>query len=188
MTASSFNATTGAPEYDSADAPDTAVNPTEVAAFAAARGNVPKGTTAERTAFAFKEDGAYWSDTDDDSLYRWNGSAWDLVWRDSGWVTVSSFSNSFTSATAPDTVKYRRIGDVVHVSGVLSRGTAPGSTPLTAFTLPAGFRPGSTLRIPGRPDTAQLTAVLTTGAVQMAWPPGTGALGTLAGISFVAEN
>lgn len=53
---------------------------------------------------------------------------------DTGWTTVSSFSNGFT---APSTVAYRRINGVVYLRGNLSGGTANTS----AFTLPAGYRP-----------------------------------------------
>jgi hypothetical protein len=53
---------------------------------------------------------------------------------DSGWITVSSFSNGFT---APSTVAYRRLNNVVYLRGNLTGGTAN----TTAFTLPEGYRP-----------------------------------------------
>jgi hypothetical protein len=53
---------------------------------------------------------------------------------DTGWITVSSFSNGFT---APSTVAYRRLNNVVYLRGNLTGGTAN----TTAFTLPEGYRP-----------------------------------------------
>lgn len=53
---------------------------------------------------------------------------------DTGWTTVSSFSNGFT---APSTVAYRRLNNVVYLRGNLTGGTAN----TTAFTLPTDYRP-----------------------------------------------
>lgn len=117
----------------------------------------------------------------DNKRYEWLGSEWN------DWKTVSSFSNSFSSASAPDTVRYRKIAGVVHLAGVTSRGTTPTSL-TTAFTLPAGFRPASTVRLRVRRDVDSELAVLSTGAVQISWQTGTGSLGSLNGISFVAEG
>lgn len=52
---------------------------------------------------------------------------------DSGWITVSSFTNSFSGTS----VAYRKINNVVYLRGHISGGT-PASA---AFTLPTGFRP-----------------------------------------------
>lgn len=64
---------------------------------------------------------------------RYTGTDWDSG--DSGWISVSSFSNSWTSSTT----RYRRIGKVVYLDGAITGGSNG-----TAFTLPAGFRPDST--------------------------------------------
>ena len=53
---------------------------------------------------------------------------------DSGWIAVTSLSNSFTSPTA---VAYRKINNVVYMRGNLFNGTANTG----AFTLPEGYRP-----------------------------------------------
>lgn len=55
---------------------------------------------------------------------------------DSGWITVSSFSNSFT---ATNTVAYRKLNGVVYLRGSVNGGTAN----TTAFTLPTGYRPAA---------------------------------------------
>lgn len=55
---------------------------------------------------------------------------------DSGWITVSSFSNNFT---ATNTVAYRKLNGVVYLRGSVNSGTAN----TTAFTLPTGYRPAA---------------------------------------------
>lgn len=55
---------------------------------------------------------------------------------DTGWITVSSFTNSFSGTN----VAYRRINSVVYLRGRVTGGTANAS----AFNLPSGFRPSTT--------------------------------------------
>ena len=80
---------------------------------------------------------------------------------DSGWINVSSLSNSFT---APTTVAYRKLNGVVYLRGNLFNGTAN----TTAFTLPSGYRPSVEVVVPvqkfGTADIAYVT-VATSGAV-----------------------
>lgn len=54
---------------------------------------------------------------------------------DSGWQTVSSFSNSYSGTN----VAYRKINNVVYLRGRISGGTANAG----AFTLPSGYRPST---------------------------------------------
>jgi hypothetical protein len=54
---------------------------------------------------------------------------------DSGWITISSFSNSWAAGSiAP---AYRKVGNRVQMRGRVSLGTANA----TAFALPSGYRP-----------------------------------------------
>lgn len=76
MASSSNDATTGHPIFDDADAPDLAVNPTEVAAFAAEVGTRLIGDTADRTAYTYAREGLGWYDTTLDTEYLHNGSGW----------------------------------------------------------------------------------------------------------------
>ena len=55
---------------------------------------------------------------------------------DSGWIQITSFTNSFT---ATNNVYYRKLNNVVWIRGSVSGGTANTS----AFTLPAGYRPST---------------------------------------------
>jgi hypothetical protein len=60
---------------------------------------------------------------------------------DSGWITISSFTNGWTAGTV--TPAYRRVGTRVQLRGRIVAGSA-GS----AFTLPSGtpgYRPGTTI-------------------------------------------
>jgi hypothetical protein len=53
---------------------------------------------------------------------------------DTGWTTISSFSNSYSGSGSP---AYRKINNVVYLRGRVSGGTAN----TTAFNLPSGYRP-----------------------------------------------
>jgi hypothetical protein len=53
---------------------------------------------------------------------------------DSGWIQVTSFSNSFS---AGENVYYRKLNNVIYLRGSVTGGSAG----TTAFTLPSGYRP-----------------------------------------------
>lgn len=76
MASSSLDPVTGAPRFLDADAPDPAVNPTEVAAFAAKVGTRLIGTTAERDAYPYKREGLEWYNTTKDLVEVYNGTGW----------------------------------------------------------------------------------------------------------------
>jgi hypothetical protein len=58
-----------------------------------------------------------------------------LTLGDTGWISVTSFNNSFSGAS----VAYRKINNVVHLRGRISGGTAGQG----AFVLPVGYRPST---------------------------------------------
>jgi hypothetical protein len=60
---------------------------------------------------------------------------------DSGWIAVTSFANNFT---APTSVAYRKINNVVYMRGNLFEGTSN----TTAFTLPEQYRPSIDVVVP----------------------------------------
>lgn len=74
----------------------------------------------------------YYNDT---SIFPATG--WMPEGGDTGWITVSSLSNSFTQGSTP--ARYRRVGKTVYLAGGVRRDTAPDD--LTAFTLSAPYRP-----------------------------------------------
>ncbi len=61
---------------------------------------------------------------------------------DSGWITISSFSNGWTAGTV--TPAYRKVGTRVQLRGRL----VPGTNGATAFTLPTGYRPQTIIVLP----------------------------------------
>lgn len=79
MAASSNDPTTGAPVFLDSDAPDPAVNPKQVAEFAAHVGTRPIGSTAERTAYAYAREGLGWYDTNLDAEFLHNGTGWKMT-------------------------------------------------------------------------------------------------------------
>jgi len=80
---------------------------------------------------------------------------------DSGWTTISSFNNSWVAGTVAPS--YRLIGSVVYLRGAISSGTGLA----TAFTLPSGYRPSTTIALPtvNGSGTAIQIAISTGGAV-----------------------
>ena len=103
----------------------------------------------------------------------WDGANWqelataqtDLtgyqLLQDSGWINVSSLSNSFT---APTTVAYRKLNGVVYLRGNLFNGTAN----TTAFTLPTEYRPSVDVVVPAQKygtSNIDYVTVSTSGAV-----------------------
>lgn len=114
MASSSNDPTTGAPIYLDSDAPDPAVNPTQVAAFAASVGTRLIGTTAERTAYAYAREGLAWYDTTLDALYMHNGSGWAVL------LQTGVYTPNLARATVGNgsiSGNFTRVGQMVTVQG-----------------------------------------------------------------------
>ena len=102
---------------------------------------------------------------------------------DSGWTTISSFTNGWTQYST-FTVKYRLIGQEVQVEGVLS----PGSSATAAFTLPAGFRPTDTLNRPSQGAGTGVNLginISPAGVITPSWTSGTPTVVTLVFSFFI---
>lgn len=138
MAADSTNATTGAPEFDGAGAPDTAVDLTLLGAFAATVGTRLIGTTAARTAYAYAREGLEWYDTDLDAVYLHNGSGW-VLWHKQ-WTSYTP-TTANVSGSPTITAKYCVASGMVRVKihmllAGANVGTGPTfSLPVTAATL-----------------------------------------------------
>ena len=65
------------------------------------------------------------------------GTAGSYTTSDSGWIAVSSFTNSFVVGVA---VAYRKLNGIVYLRGSVQSGTPANA----AFTLPTGYRPSET--------------------------------------------
>lgn len=109
---------------------------------------------------------------------------------DTGWITLSP-QNSFTAN--PDNIpQYRRIGNQVWLRGDFNRSAAPSSV-TTAATLPAGFRPASSLSVTttifNYPDAPAQIGVNSTGTITVlcahARPSGIGY--RIGGITFLVD-
>jgi hypothetical protein len=87
------------------------------------------------------------------------------------WINVTTFLNSWVNYGGADQVaRYRRIGDMVYVEGVVRAGPTNGWT--TVFNLPIGFRPPLVYAGPIYADNAAVAglaslAVQTSGDVQV---------------------
>lgn len=137
MAASSFNATTGAPEYADADAPDVAVNPTEVAAFAATVGTRLIGDNAAMIAYGYAREGLLWWDTDNDSEYRHNGTTWQLVY-----AADSSVSPTLGSGWTVSANVLKRRSGIAFLDFNASR-SANAAVGAVVVSIPAGYRASS---------------------------------------------
>lgn len=103
------------------------------------------------------------------------------------WYTVSSLSNSWEIYGSPygSSVRYRRIGRVVYLSGVVRNGILGGAI----FTLPSGFRPANQIAIVTlATDQIARVEITTSGSVVPTLMPG-GSTGyfSLCGISFCLD-
>ena len=99
------------------------------------------------------------------------------IGKDSDWITITSFSNSWVAGSiAP---AYRKVGNRVELRGRITAGTGSGTT---AFTLPAGYRPQTTLtRVVGTTSTVNYVQIDTSGNVQ---PTTSGGNVSLDGLGF----
>jgi len=74
---------------------------------------------------------------EDDSIRKWNGAGWDLVWVPEATQTVTTFGTGW-SATVGFPVTVRRVGAHVWLRGSVTR--ASGGSGGDVLTIPAGFR------------------------------------------------
>lgn len=144
MAADDYDDITGAPQFAGAGAPDTAVDLTLVAAFAAMVGTRLIGTTAERLAYAFAREGLAWWDTDEDALYVHSGTGWLLQFKD--WTSYTPTLGNMTGTAA---AAYQVIGETVNVRfrlTVATMGSTPNlSLPINAVDTSAEFLDGQVM-------------------------------------------
>lgn len=140
MAASSYNATTGAPEYDDADAPDVAVNPTEVAAFAASVGTRLIGDDTSMGAYAYAREGLQWYNTTDKATYVHDGTDWVKRFWDTGWVNLAPSLVTGWTVQSPDELSYRVKDGLLQFRGRLD-ATSGASQTILSTPLPVGARP-----------------------------------------------
>lgn len=142
MASSSNDPTTGAPIFLDGDAPDPAVNPTEVAAFAAEVGTRLIGSTAQRTAYDYAREGLEWYDTTDDFTYVYDGSGWVEKFGATAWQEITPSGTGFTPYGTG--IKFMRINRVVYFN-VSATNSSWGVGDWAIAPIPVGFRPSETM-------------------------------------------
>jgi hypothetical protein len=131
MSASSYDSTTGHPIFLDGDAPDVAVNATQVAEYASRVGTRLIGSAAERAAYPYVRDGLRWFDTDDDTEYQHDGSGWYPV--SHGW---KAYTPSMTNVSGGSITGQYRLENglvVVRIRHVLA---SAGVTGQPTYSLP----------------------------------------------------
>ena len=106
-----------------------------------------------------------WTTPTDRSVgYTVSATDWNIVeddlsflYGDTSWTAVSSFLNSWVNYGAPYyNAAFRKIGTRVYLRGVIKSGT--GAT--TAFILPAGYHPASSVRSGGDSNTGWSSVIV----------------------------
>lgn len=123
------------PQFADADAPDVAVNPSQVANYAADYGNYKVDTAAARsTAAAWAWEGLLWRDSDGNKvLWKFTSGSW-KAW-ESDWISYVPVLTSGTSfvigsgGSARTEAKYKWWAGLVVVDFALTFGTAGASFP-----------------------------------------------------------
>lgn len=108
---------------------------------------------------------------------------------DTGWLPLPTEAGFETKAGV---VRYRRIGNLVRLGGLIgpTTGTLAASTTYTVATLPAGFRPAQAEWFTGGNTTAQTPATIVitaAGAIQVRVPATGIAYAGLAGCAFLTD-
>jgi hypothetical protein len=80
--------------------------------------------------------------TDNEGMWRYNGSTWSLVTTmPTAWVSPTLLNSWVNWGSPYQGLQYRKVGDIVHLRGLVKFGTVA----TTIFTLPSGFRPPADL-------------------------------------------
>jgi len=129
------------PEFADGDAPDVAVNPSQVAKYAARFGNKTTGTTAERgTASAWAWENLLWKDTTDGIEYLRTGGAW-KAWN-SGWITYTpTLTNITLGAGGTAAFAYQYANGDVKLKWLVTLGTG-GTWNSPSFSVPVTMNNG----------------------------------------------
>lgn len=134
MAASDYDDTTGHPIFADGDAPDVAVNATQVAEYAGQVGTRLIGTTAERTAYDFTRKGLRWFDTTLNTEFVYTGSAWAEDFSFPASFSVAFAGPNYASSVASPVVGRIRNGEA-RLKGTARSTSSLGFTPGTNYTL-----------------------------------------------------
>lgn len=142
MAQNGVDPTYGWPRFPVGDAPEVGVDEEIVAAYARWRGNRIVDSTSARTAFTsagYAYAGITWHDTDDDVTYIYDGSDWQVLWSDTGWVPIT-----LAAAGAGGNIRYRQVGNLVEIRSFTSISATIGNgNTVIASGVPSAIRPTS---------------------------------------------
>lgn len=132
--------TTGYPIFLDGGAPDTGVDPTEVAKYAADVGNrIVRATLAELEAYPYARAGLSGHATSTKQDYVHDGSGWRATLSDTGWLTLGTYNTGW-STEGTDIPQYRVLNRVLYLRGRIDATSSAVNVPFTA-PLPVGARP-----------------------------------------------
>lgn len=133
-----------------------------------------------------KNDQGYQTDTD--TLYTYNGSAW--VAYDTGWLAIPNQSGNYSF---DNNAAYRKIGNVVYLRGQITKkngGTLVNTDGM--FSMTAGNRPANTMYFSPASNPGvmvRLSLSSSDGKMSVAGPPaGAASYAMLDGICYIADN
>lgn len=139
----------GEPQFAGSGASADAEDLTLLGSHIALSGNHKVGTTDQRNAASIAADpvqvweGLLWTDTTDRVVYQYLSGGWQARLNDTGWQPFNIASISGYTEVSNSPVAYRRVNNVIHFRGRLSR--TGGSD--NFFQLPNGYRPVNAVNI-----------------------------------------
>lgn len=141
MAVDSYDPILGFPQFSDAGAPDIAVDPTAVAAYAADVGNFIIRNTSGRNAYAYKREGLMCYDTDIDALFIHSGTGWEPWLGNPGAWTNLPYPNGAQYVGFGHPMAYKVGVDHVELRGTWQRTTTSnpvytGSGTVVLGTLP----------------------------------------------------
>ncbi|TFD74741.1 hypothetical protein [Cryobacterium fucosi] len=110
--------------------------------YAATVGKRRLGTTTQRNALTYVEEGLRFRDTTDGIEYDYKSGAWAAV--SPGPWTAPALAAGITVTAGRVATQYRSVPGAVEVLGTIDGSGASG---YVLFTLPVGFRPSAEVRI-----------------------------------------
>jgi len=114
-------------------------------------------------------------------------SVWSATWINTGITFSASWSNFAADETTWSFARYKRVGDLVFLRGMIKRASGTGLS-ISPFTLPANFRPAKRLICAvmalrtGQTEEAIRADVLSTGVVQFS------NIGTTSAYDYISLN
>lgn len=135
-----YDSLTGYPKFKDGGAPDLAVDPTEVAKYAAEVGNrIVKADLAALGSYPYRRAGLMGHALNTKTDYIHDGAGWIKKLEDTGWTALALTGGWLNFGTPFRDAQYRRVNGEVMLRGSVKSGGTTSTNSIA--TLPAGFRP-----------------------------------------------